>query len=428
MTPSRWLDETKDPGLRRLRLALDEAPAHVPSEARRRRVWAALRARRPRRWPARWMAATLLAGALATAVLVWWVRLAAPLPIADQRSPAWPAFELITAAGGPSSRVLPGGAEVQLLPGTAVAVERDRAPVLRAGRARFHVPHQPAGRHFAVRAGDVEVRVVGTRFEVGLERGRVSVSVSEGVVEVWTGTRGGARQAMAALLRAGERWSDAPEPPVERPRDTAGPAPARHPSAEAAELAAARAERDADPRHAVALYRRLAGGRGPEAENALYELGEIYRERLQSPRAGLEAWQQYRARFPRGLLRAEVDVSVMETLAMIGDRTRALEEAGDFLRHHPDSERRQEVARVAGDLARASGDCRTAVGYYDRALQAPGSGRDADDAAFARATCLGELHDLGARDAASAYLARFPAGRHATAARALVENQGPRPR
>jgi tetratricopeptide (TPR) repeat protein len=176
-----------------------------------------------------------------------------------------------------------------------------------------------------------------------------------------------------------------------------------------------------DPSSALALYQRLAAGTGPTAENALYELGEIYRDRLDQPERGLAAWRDYRRRFPRGLLRAEVDVSLIETLAILGHRREALDEATRFLERDPSSERRHEIARVAGDLARAGGSCRAAVPFYERAIDGSGTSRDADDAAFARAACLDEMLDPRAETAASAYLTRFPEGRHVTAARAVVE-------
>jgi hypothetical protein len=53
------------------------------------------------------------------------------------------------------------------------------------------------------------------------------------------------------------------------------------------------------------------------------------------------------------LLRAEADISILETLLSIGDRPAALVEAEAFLQRHPQSERRAEVERIAGRLRQA---------------------------------------------------------------------------
>ena len=59
----------------------------------------------------------------------------------------------------------------------------ERRIELRRGEASFEVAHD-ADRPFTVRAGDLRVRAVGTEFVVRLEPRQVSVTVSEGVVEV----------------------------------------------------------------------------------------------------------------------------------------------------------------------------------------------------------------------------------------------------
>ena len=79
------------------------------------------------------------------------------------------------------------------------------------------------------------------------------------------------------------------------------------------------------------------------------------------PLNAVAAWRRYRAAHPDGILRVEADVSIIETLGRIGETDEALSEANEFLRRHPDSERRTEIARLAGDLYRARGDCRHAL-------------------------------------------------------------------
>jgi hypothetical protein len=46
------------------------------------------------------------------------------------------------------------------------------------------------------------------------------------------------------------------------------------------------------------------------------------------------------------LLRAEADLSILETLAKVGDKAAALSEAEAFLARYPNGERRDEVAKL----------------------------------------------------------------------------------
>jgi tetratricopeptide (TPR) repeat protein len=124
------------------------------------------------------------------------------------------------------------------------------------------------------------------------------------------------------------------------------------------------------------------------------------------------------------VLRVEADVSIIETLAHAGDAGAALAEANDFLRNHPDSERRGEIARVAGDLYRSRGDYKRAVSAYQVALASPHV-RDRDDAEpsmFHRAECLVRLGDPDGNEAARSYLRKWPNGRFRSEAERLLES------
>ncbi|MFO0600999.1 MAG: FecR domain-containing protein [Myxococcaceae bacterium] len=84
--------------------------------------------------------------------------------------------------------------------------------VLDHGRASFDVAKNPA-RRFIVKADDVEVRVVGTRFTVQRDGRAVSVSVERGIVEVREGET-------VRRLERGASWSRAANPvAVEEPGD-----------------------------------------------------------------------------------------------------------------------------------------------------------------------------------------------------------------
>jgi len=179
-----------------------------------------------------------------------------------------------------------------------------------------------------------------------------------------------------------------------------------------------------DAGKALQIYRGLAQRSGPAAENAAYQVGKILDEQLGQPENAVAAWRRYRADHPTGILRLETDLSIIEVLARTGETDEALVEATDFLRRHPDSERRGEIARLAGDLYRSRGDCRRAAGAYQIAASAARTGDVAEAASFPRAACLVRLGDAGGPEAVRAYLRANPAGRFRSEASALLDSNG----
>ena len=206
------------------------------------------------------------------------------------------------------------------------------------------------------------------------------------------------------------------------------PAPAAPPANDAAALGTqARAARaSGDARRALGLYRALASRGGAAGENAEYEIGKVLRDGLHQPHEAVTAWRSYRAQHPRGLLRAEADISVIETLVTVGEKGEALNEALDFVRRFPDSERRVEMGGLAGDLLRERGDFRDALGEYDGALEVGRGRRDLTDAiSYHRAICiLHEDRELGTT-ALRSYLQNFSGGRFHAQAERLLEEQTP---
>lgn len=75
---------------------------------------------------------------------------------------------------------------------------QERRVRLRGGEAFFEVSHDPA-RPFYVEAGDAQVRVIGTKFDVRRTTDSVAIAVREGLVRVRRA------QGEVGLLRAGER-------------------------------------------------------------------------------------------------------------------------------------------------------------------------------------------------------------------------------
>jgi hypothetical protein len=466
MSDQRWRD-AGDPVGREMDRALGEARDRVPDDVTMRRMWARVanvkapalegegeiptdvtvadlvrvRATRPPRWI--WFAGGVgSTAAIAVAFVAWlWPRheLAPPAQVAVRPATVAaseprivPAAEgtIRTGAGERLQLTLAGGTEARLESSSVMTIDRGgRAQVhVEGGEVAFKVPHQTAGHSYVVLAGPYRFVVLGTRFKLRLDDSRrVFVDVQEGNVEVWGADR-------VARLASGESWAS-PAPPAEastpaapvvraHPRAVAlaspGAAPASSPAeGEAAAQAALAAGETA---RALGLYRALAQRGGPAGENAAYQVGKILRDRLSQPMNAVAAWRRYRAEHPNGLLRVETDVSIIETLVHAGEATSALGEANDFVRNHPDSERRAEIARIAGDLYRARADYKRAAAAYQIALGSPLVRDAAEPATFHRAECLIRLGDPSGVEAARAYLRRWPSGRFRAEAERLLES------
>lgn len=196
---------------------------------------------------------------------------------------------------------------------------------------------------FVVQAGNVRVRVVGTRFQVGRAGSNVTVHVDHGMVEVTADGR-------PRMLRDGESFNttpgpeaaNVPSPAVEtapapvatdveptpagsgpvaasarRPRATPNAKPSgivrspdfTEPVAPAAVSPrddyerAARLERT-DPEGASSIYRRLAAGTGTWSANALFALARLELSRGLRSDAKRHA-EDYLARYPNGLNAAD---------------------------------------------------------------------------------------------------------------------------
>ena len=369
--------------------------------------------------------------------------------------------ELVSPEPEVRTLTLEGGVVARVRASSVMRIEGND-PRVEQGEVRFSVPHRAPGRPFVVHADRSRVIVVGTKFGVAVRPANdttpaagVDVDVDEGVVEVWDDVR-------LARLEPGERWhgavtttvTPAPVAPaaVESPAEAIEPARrasasrrtgratarvvamtatptgiGRSASSDVAptETAAARAALAAgDNARALQLYRAVAQKTGPAAENASYEIGKLLNERMGQPANAVAAWRRYRSDYPEGMLRVEADVSIVETLARSGETDEALAEAVDFLRHHPDSERRAEIARLAGDLYRARGDYRRAVTAYDKALGASRAREITEAATFHRASCLVRLGDAAGPDAVGLYLRGFPSGKFRSDATALLATGG----
>lgn len=172
---------------------LAAGPAHRASFDRHRRMWAdfnALAHWRPehsvepnpdllsrpvRSGTVRWLV-PLLAAAAAVALMVWWA------PGQPEVAPEPVAYE----ATDYRQEILPDGTVVDLNRGAHLVLQftaAARRVVLVQGEAQFAVTKNPA-RPFVVRAGGVDVRAIGTAFNVKLDGTRLEVLVTDGTVQV----------------------------------------------------------------------------------------------------------------------------------------------------------------------------------------------------------------------------------------------------
>lgn len=171
------------------------------TEGRLARQWASLEAKRPRGAApasARWVWLTSLA--VTACGVAGWIWMKAPVPTRGA---------ILESSATPVTMQMGDGTSLELAAQTQLRVLRDQPSAveleLAQGSASFDVKHVER-RAFAVHAGAVSVRVVGTKFSVTKvvrpEGQEISVSVQRGVVEVERADRGDSRRLMA-----GEKWS-----------------------------------------------------------------------------------------------------------------------------------------------------------------------------------------------------------------------------
>jgi hypothetical protein len=261
------------------------------------------------------------------------------------RSPAPQAgSHIVTAQGGSHVALAEAALDVGQSSELEVSGDDDHGVlvVLDRGRVDCEVAPRQGRPPFVVKAGEVRVRVVGTRFAVQREATGVHVEVQKGVVEVES-------HGEVERVSAGQSWPSVNEAPAAAPATAVAsaaltpapttPAPAssprratstashpiavspskpvtsdeepapqvvappvapRAPAATSQERyeSAARIE-STDPDAALAIYGDLARGDDAWSANALFASGRLEADRGQRDRAR-ELLGRYLARFPRG--------------------------------------------------------------------------------------------------------------------------------
>lgn len=303
---------------------------------------------------------------------------------------------------------LADGSHVRTLAqGAAVSVESNQPERIQlrldAGGARFDVIPNTR-RMFTVRAGSVEVAVLGTVFDVERDRGRVRVSVSRGKVRVRTAP-GNAALNETAVVKAGESvWFDEhPEavgaaqdsaPALEthataqpksraskhgrlsreerEPRDQQQPSKAawrslsqsgdydgayrllQHSTVEddsGALLDAADAARlSGHPQAAVMYLRKVLDQhrQTPVAPLAAFTLGRVLLERLGQPSEAADAFATARKLAPSGSLAQDALAREVEALSKAGYPDQAYKRAREYVERFPEGRRLRAVQLYGG--------------------------------------------------------------------------------
>ena len=259
----------------------------------------------------------------------------------------------------------------QLSPDTVLAPLPERGGrgfALRAGGARFSVPHDP--RHpFVVAAGGVSIEDLGTTFTVRyLAADRLSIAVEEGRVRVrgnGTDTNVSAGATLEVPVSPPGEAPPKPQPAASAPSSwrrlaergqyeeaqralhKAGPSAVRDDTADLL-LAADAARLSGHPAEAVPYLERILRGhtRDPRAGLAAFTLGRVLLDELGRPREAVDAFA--RARSSGGPLAEDALAREVEAVSRAGDVTRCRELALLYHRLYPNGRRAKAVSRFGG--------------------------------------------------------------------------------
>lgn len=379
------------------------------TESRVTRQWSSIESRLPRRPPAArgpiWYAGVAIMPLVAAGLYLFSAR-SAPVPTTGT---------VIESASTPVTVTLRDGSTLALDAQTRLRLLRDEPQdvdvELATGKANFDVTHV-GGRTFRVHAGLVQVKVLGTRFEVAKtprkEGTHIQVAVARGVVEVQRqdGT-GGVRR-----LNAGETWSAlipsrnvADQPAARAPAAT--PTDTKTAVAATAGRAVVVAQPEAPVEQLPDLFspERAAPGERDQDER------RTAREDRHNPRARAAALARERVTSSATLFKR----------ANLARRTGQTHEAADayaeLLKRYPDDDR---AGLVAFELGRIRMDAlsqpRAAVDAFVTALRSAPRASFREDALARIVVATDQLGEHDAcKSARDRYLKDFPSGVHALA-------------
>ncbi len=208
----------------------------------------------------------------------------------------------------------------------------ERQITLSAGWVRAEIAHQSPGSRLMLLTPHLQVSVIGTRFEVWTDERSSTVKVDEGKVRVES------PEGRWVDLLAGESISSGD------PRFLASPLAPLDDGRERVSLC-----RDKPVDERRDCYARAAEGNTLAAENAIFAWGLLERS-AKNRREAVALFRQYEARFPGGVLAAEVKLALLSTLIEQHRFTEALTEAEEFGRRFPREPRAAEIALMRGRL------------------------------------------------------------------------------
>jgi TolA-binding protein len=359
------------------------------TEGRLARQWASIDSKVPRAArasPRVWRMTALSLTAAGLCAWLWWRP--AQLPGSGA---------VVESSDTPVAMQLRDGSSVELAAQTRLRVLRDQPTgvevELAEGRASFDVTHVDQ-RSFTVRAGNVAVHVIGTKFDVlrvsRPEGTEVSVSVERGVVAVERADRGDQRR-----LTVGEKWSvwipaepaaDAPAVPSQR---VDASQPAAQPKPATGERSRRQHDEDASNRRSRGALHARAERSANTAAAKPEDARELFSRALIARRAGMveeaaDAYAELLHRYPRD--------------------TRAAMSAF-------------ELGRIRMD---ALDDARGAADAFRDALRIARKAQFREDALARLAIASDSLGDLDdCRKARESYLSEYPNGVHVSALSAL---------
>jgi len=370
---------TPDPHLRRV---LDDAlPEPKPRAGAKLRVRAALQARLDTSRRFRQTKGYFAAAALAAVVV-------AVMALVVRKRPILTPGEVSHALAASSTLVLSSGAKVLVLPGSDVRVERDdeRETSIRLGRGRVvaHVKKR-AGRPFVVHSDDVRVEVTGTTFaveardasivRVGVLAGRVKVARANESWEIAPGQSWPTDGTPLVMTSEELDWAHAEESAVsDSPTgDLSAPTEERSPpeatsagkravgAQESSPFAAAKQRESRGDLHgALSAYEGIATSSDKNAEDARFAVGRL-RAKLGDTTGALEAFRQYRERYPEGGYARAVDVHVLDLLLAQGNDEAVLGEANRFLDAHSNDSGAWRFHMARASIRIKKGDCPSAL-------------------------------------------------------------------
>lgn len=273
--------------------------------------------------PVVWLAAAAVILAAVVGLATYRLR-KTPAPIANVETTATPKMQLAD------------GSEVALIKDAQVKVDEQGDEQVRltqsAGEASYDVKPNPK-RRFIVRAGDVEVRVLGTAFSVAMEKDKVRVHVLRGRVEV----EGAGKVTVLAI---GETLEVPAVRPIEVPSATIAPPPIEKkqvgPTVEAllGKADEARAAHRYDEA-ASALRTMIASYPGdPRVASALFTLGRVERMRGKHA-AAADAFARCYKSAPHGALAEDALAEEAVSWKSAGDAAKAKSAAQRYLKQHP---------------------------------------------------------------------------------------------